>query len=235
MENLLFLGLLAVVGLLRWLSQMAEEKRNREAEKRAQGGAPNQPIPRAPATSEEERIRKFMEALGVPTTNAPPPPRIPSGQAAPPVASAPPATPTKRPVMPIDPFPQPRPLFPRSAPPTPAPPAPPPLMPPPPAAVPTETTTTPPPLPTRETSVFAEPKREQRPRRSKVAAAESPEVDPYGIDEDLYSAAAESPTGQEKSIAARLLTAEGAREAIILREIFGPPRSMQPLDLTQAN
>src|SRR5438552_16476223 len=39
-------------------------------------GAPP-PIPRAPAESDEERIRKFLEALGQPTTSKPPPPVMP--------------------------------------------------------------------------------------------------------------------------------------------------------------
>jgi hypothetical protein len=34
----------------------------------------------------------------------------------------------------------------------------------------------------------------------------------------------------EQSWAIRLATAEGLRSAIILREIFGPPRSMRPLE-----
>jgi hypothetical protein len=70
MEQILFLALLAVVGLLRWFSQMAEERRNREAENRSGTPPPNAPIQRAPAETEEERIRRFMEALGVPS--APP-------------------------------------------------------------------------------------------------------------------------------------------------------------------
>jgi hypothetical protein len=32
------------------------------------------------------------------------------------------------------------------------------------------------------------------------------------------------------SVAARLATPEGLRDAMVLREIFGPPRSMQPLE-----
>jgi hypothetical protein len=36
----------------------------------------------------------------------------------------------------------------------------------------------------------------------------------------------------ETSIAALLRSPSGLRDAIILREIFGPPRSLQPLDLT---
>ena len=73
MEQIFFLVLVAVVGLLRWLSQAAEKKRNEEAA-RGTGQAPagrETAVPRAPVQTEEERIRKFMEALGMPTSQAP--------------------------------------------------------------------------------------------------------------------------------------------------------------------
>jgi hypothetical protein len=35
---------------------------------------------------------------------------------------------------------------------------------------------------------------------------------------------------EARGIAARLGTAQGLRDAVVLREIFGPPRSMQPND-----
>lgn len=219
MEHILFLALLAVVGLIRWLSQVAEERKNKEAAKRADGPAPNAPIPRAQPDSEEERIRKFMEALGVPTTTAPPPPPPP-----PPQQPTPPP-PRKPKVMPVDPFPVPRPFRTGTPPPVPtaAPPAPPP-MPPPPRAVPT-VTSAPPPLPS--------------PLHQRVA-----EVDPYDVDrqigdedETLVRAGhlAKNPAGAARGLATRLATSQGLRDAIVLREIFGPPRSMQPLDLTRPN
>src|SRR6188508_3056127 len=79
MEQIFFLILVVVVGLLRWLSQAAEKKRSEEAASRT-GPAPvgrETAIPRAPVQTEEERIRKFMEALGMPTSQAPPPQRTP--------------------------------------------------------------------------------------------------------------------------------------------------------------
>src|SRR3954451_15875073 len=99
MENIFFLVLVAVVGLLRFIMQVAEKKRNAEAEKRS-----GVPPSRAPAQTEEERIRKFFEALGVPTS-ADPPPKVQPRQV--------PKTPrAKRPILPVDPFPQPRTLLP---------------------------------------------------------------------------------------------------------------------------
>ena len=224
MENIFFLVLLGVVGLLRWLSQMAENKKNREAEKRAQDPAPNAPIPRAPVDSEEERIRKFMEALGVPTTSARPeaPPREP-----PPAKT--PAPPRKPPLMPVDPFPKPHPFFPR--PPASAPhsaPAPP-LVPSTPTAVPT-VTAAPPPLPTRETTVLTEPARRMPAVRRAVSERDAYAIDQEAGYEDRTLADATEPLLAPISLAARLATQQGLRDAIILREIFGPPRSMQPLE-----
>ena len=238
MEQLLFLALLGVVGLLRWFSQMAEERRNREAEKRTGEPPPNAPVQRAPAETEEERIRRFMEALGVPTSNAPIPKAPPKLETPKPVA---PATPPRRTSMPVDPFPVPRhglpippvvvapPLLPRQSAPVP----PPPLIPPAPSAAPPA-----PPLPTRETTVLAE-----APRRTSAREIGSAEFEVRDITEGAYETAEALGSGERRgaaratrrstSLAARLATPEALRDAIVLREIFGPPRSMQPLDLTR--
>jgi len=45
------------------------------------------------------------------------------------------------------------------------------------------------------------------------------------IDESIP---ARTSTSSPQGIAARLLTAQGLRDAVVLREILGPPRSMQP-------
>ena len=225
MENIFFLILLAVVALVRWLSQVAENKKNAEAERRAglpqAGGAAPTQVQRAPAQSEEERIRKFMEALGVPTTSAPPPPVQPR-------RVEPESPPAKRQFLPVDPFPvpqarraeQPPPVAIPTTPAIPATPAPPPLP--------------PPPLPSRETTMFAEPIRQRAPRASTASEFEVQDVTGAAA-EDLPADAAASgrrtaATAEGRGIAARLGTARGLRDAIVLREIFGPPRSMQPSD-----
>jgi hypothetical protein len=237
MEQILFLALVAVVGLLRWFSQMAEERRNREAERRATP-APNAPIPRAPAETEEERIRRFMEALGVPSPPAQTPPSSrPPERPAPP---APPKEPTRpaRKVMPVDPFPVPRraPVA-RSAPeaaPAEPPPLPqsPPLVPPPPlvprtaSAAPMAT-----PLPKRETTVLADVPAVR-------SAAEFEVRDVTEVAEDAWRSPAPPSRGNttaqrergQATLASRLATHAGLRDAMVLREIFGPPRSMQPLE-----
>src|SRR3954471_20243714 len=103
MEQILFAALVLVVGLIRVIMNVAEKKRNEQAAKRAasQPQQPNAPVQRAPANSEEERIRRFMEALGVPTNV--PPPKAPRRVVTPKAT-----TPPRPKIMPVDPFPAPR-------------------------------------------------------------------------------------------------------------------------------
>ncbi len=210
MENYIFLILVAVVGLIRWISQAAENKRNAEVEKR--GGTPaapsTTPAPtRGAPQSEEERVRKFFEALGLPTTESPPPKVQPR-----PVAPQP--TTADRKFQPVDPFPVPRGRA-VSTPPAPAPvmAAPPPLPRVTPKVVQTVT------LPTRETTVLAAP----------VALPGA--ISDYQVQE-IGADVVENEERAVNTYATRLATPQGLREAIVLREVFGPPRSMQPHDLT---
>src|SRR5205807_5496926 len=78
LENLLFLLLLALAGLFQLLGRAARKTSTDEVEPTSKP-APRmpKPIPRAPAESDEERIRKFLEALGQPPTSRPPPPVVP--------------------------------------------------------------------------------------------------------------------------------------------------------------
>ena len=197
MENYFFLILVAVVGLIRWLSQAAENKRNAETTKRnAAPLAPSSsPAPaRGAPQTEEERTRKFLEALGVPTTNTPPPRVEPR-----PITPRP--APAGRKILPVDPFPLPRGRVNEPRPPVLV--APPPL----PSVI----------APVEIPSVMLAPVRMSR-------VATEFEVQEVG--------AASVPTKSDTAIttlAARLATPQGLREAMVLREIFGPPRSIQPL------
>ena len=197
MENIFFLLLVAVVGLLRWLSQAAENKRNAEAEKRGATPTSAVPAPRSAPQTEEERVRKFFEALGVPTSNAPLP-RVQPRQVAP--------KPADRKFMPVDPFPVPRgrvsPL-------------------PPPVAI------TPPPLPVVSVPVASA-------SQARVLGLPKSMVTSEFDVQELGAADQVKPNTAVSALLARLATAEGLRDAIILREIFGPPRSMQPLARTIA-
>ncbi|MEO5722416.1 MAG: hypothetical protein ABIR71_13230 [Chthoniobacterales bacterium] len=202
MENYFFLILVAVVGIIRWIAQAAENKRNAEAQKR--GGAPSAPsttpAPSGSApSSEEERVRKFFEALGLPTADSPPPKVQPRPSA--------PQTTADRKFQPVDPSPVPRA---RVNQPPPVVVAPPPL----PAVIKPAIRTAP--LPTPETSVFRVPS-------GLPAMANEFEVQQIGAGDADKAALAVA------NYASRLGTQQGLREAIVLREIFGPPRSMQPL------
>jgi hypothetical protein len=69
------------------------------------------------------------------------------------------------------------------------------------------------------------------------AAATAPSAPPPPIKSpaETYAAATSptpAPVRNENSITALLRTPSGLRNAMILREIFGPPRSLQPLDFT---
>jgi hypothetical protein len=171
-----------------------------------------------------------MEALGVPTTQAPPPPiqppivaRTPAPQVQP---TAQPPERRRQTVQPLDPFP--RPVFPRPVmtvepPPTTSSAAP---FAPPPVPV------APPPLPTRETSILVE-------QSSRTAASSASEFNVRDIDEAAIEAesvrsglerAAAARSGSGRSVIERLATHEGLRDAMVLREIFGPPRSLEPLE-----
>ncbi|MDB6152943.1 MAG: hypothetical protein JWL90_1396 [Chthoniobacteraceae bacterium] len=69
--NLLFLVVVAVGGLINWLTK----KDDKPVEKPKIESPRAQPMRSAPgADSEAERMRRFMEALGIPNHEAPPPP-----------------------------------------------------------------------------------------------------------------------------------------------------------------
>src|SRR5438045_3385151 len=70
LDHPIILITVVVAALLRWLSQKSDgPKSDPERPK-----APNQPIPRGGETqTEEERIRRFLEALGQPAGSTPPP------------------------------------------------------------------------------------------------------------------------------------------------------------------
>src|SRR5437763_14186180 len=68
-DVIFFLLLVGAAAILRWLSQRGEEKTDETATTRRA----TPPARADSGGSEEERIRKFLEALGQPTTSMPPP------------------------------------------------------------------------------------------------------------------------------------------------------------------
>src|SRR4029453_7120682 len=78
LDNLLFLLLVAVAVLFQFLAKTAGETR-KDQTKRTSTPIPRAPTPmrRPPTESDEDRIRKLLEALGQPPTSRPPPPVVP--------------------------------------------------------------------------------------------------------------------------------------------------------------
>jgi hypothetical protein len=175
--------LIAFVTLVRWLISRAKSKA--QAGQSPMAPPPAQPIARGGETqSEEERIRKFLEALGQPAGSAPPPKVIPR---------RPPITPRIFPTLP-------------------------PLK------------TVPPPLPAEEAPAFVVPP--LLPAQS--AAPARADIDYQVQDFARQTSSGPAPKTRAPSGLARvkLGTPKDLRTAIVLREIFGPPRSLQPFDLT---
>jgi hypothetical protein len=197
-ENLLFILLIAIAVLFRLLaSKIGDANKRRQDPDRRPTTSPSaaEPIERAPVESDAERIRRFLEALGQPTSSPPPPPVVPRTDIPP------------RPLAPVQPPPGP---FSRPR---------------------------------------GRPTSKER-RKRDVIPDETPVVTPAVIevqkqrvqieprsDTKLPEEAAATPADSKMkaaytgaNIAGFLRSSTGQRNAIILREIFGPPRSLQPLD-----
>lgn len=175
-----YLLIIAAVALLRWLIQKGKgDAQNTPA---APPPPPRQPITRGGEThTEEERIRKFLEALGQPPGSAPPK-----------------VTPRRREVQPR--------IFPRL----------PPL------------TTAPPPIPeTREFQTATPP-----PLPIELATKRGTTDPDFEVREVARQTSSEPLPETRRAGLARfkLETPQDLRTAIVLREIFGPPRSLQPFD-----
>jgi hypothetical protein len=211
LENLLFLLLLVVAGLFQLLGRAAR-KTSEDEEEPSPKPAPKmpKPIPRAPAESDEERIRKFLEALGRPSASKPPPPVMPRTYIPP------------RPLAPVRPPVEP--LIPRWK------------------LTPEERRKRPyilkeSPLPGSVTPA----EQISAPAMTAAPAFEVHEgplpIEPSPIIKtpvEAYAAATRAvPKGADlkTDIAILLASKSGLRDAIIMREIFGPPRSLQALDL----
>ncbi len=175
--------LVLFVVLVRWLLSKAKQADTRQG---PPSPPPSRPISRGGETqTEEERVRRFLEALGQPPGTTPPK-VVPRRRAVPPKI-----------------FPQ---LPPLTA-------VPPPL--------PRETASMPPPFPV-ETTVWQAP------------AAPAPAFEVHDVARQTRGETAEVRRRAASRLDSRIRlgTREDLRNAIILREIFGPPRSLQSLDLT---
>ena len=173
--------LIAFVALVRWLITKAKSQ-GQNGQSPVAPPTPAQPITRGGQTqSEEERIRKFLEALGQPAGSAPPPKVMP-----------------RRPVVTPKIFPSPLPRL----------------------------KTVPPPLPAEEATPFVSPP----PLPAQTVPPKRSATD-YRVQEVVRQTSSE-PRLSSGAARFKLGTPQDLRTAIILREVFGPPRSLQPFDLT---
>ncbi len=198
MDFLIFLVLAGVALAFRWLTKQAAEQSEKNS-----NSQPNERPVRPPSESEEERVRRFLEALGVPPGTRPPPPVKPRSVQPRRVATAQPSPPRKvrrsfvQPLPPLVTTPE-------------APTAPPPV-----ATVQVE----PPPLVEThpETFVASSSKALVSPVETVVRQKRRPST---------LAQAPQPPT----SLVALLRTRNNVRQAVILREVLGPPRGLQSLE-----
>jgi len=202
LENLLFLLLLVVAGLLQLLGRAARKGSPGEA-KPIPKPAPRLPkaLPRAPIESDEERIRKFLEALGHPPGSSPPAPIAPRPTYRKPLV-LPHVPPLGSPLPPLVTRPRDVPQEIRI----------PPSVAPPPA----QSQQTPPPVSevifaVHETGAPPEP---------------IPGLTSAIVQEDRTQSRGAAPR-RNVDVAALLRSSSGLRNAVIVREILGPPRSLR--------
>ncbi len=173
--------LIALVTLIRWLLEKAKTSSQKTE---SPPPTPDTPVPRGSETqTEEERIRRFMEALGQKPGATPPPTVTARRRALPPTVF--PRLPQLKTVPPVLP----------------------------------KAPATPPPLPVEIPTVAA----------AKISASD------FQV-RDVARQTSSEPAPQRRAVRfagqVKLGTPQDLRTAIVLREIFGPPRSLQGFDLT---
>lgn len=201
-------------GLFLLFRLLAQRVASRKDQDQQQPSRPTTPPPRT-NDSEEERMRRFMEALGQPPGAKPPPKVTPRPSIAPRAEGAPTGSEQRRGSLP-------RPIF------NPLPPL----------------TTAPPSEPTRRVALpqtitkppiqrkMFRPRVAEAPRYEVTSGTPPPDAPPVITTPAAAYAAATSPAitaGTATGLTSLLASPERLREAIVIREILGPPRSLQPL------
>jgi hypothetical protein len=214
LDNLLFFLLIAVAALFQLLSKTISKAGKSDSNETSSLPKPQtpRPIQRAPRESDADRIRKFLEALGQPPTSTPPPPVAPRTDALP------------RPLAPVQP---------------------PPVIIPGVFRLPREPREKPD-FSQKESFPLEQPSRLQQilppPEPPPAAPAfEVHEAVPVELQQppviktrvEAYAAtqAVAKRADFTMNIATLLVSKSGLREAILLREILGPPRGLQAFDL----
>ena len=208
-QNIIFIIIAAIIGISRLVSRISEESKKQSQRRRQapQGPPPQpgipQPIQRTRPKTDEERVREFLEALGQPAGAAPPPKALPRAQIPP------------RPLAPVQPPASMRPF-----------------------AKPVFRTWK---EQAKEIVVLQQPARAAPPEIRRIVP---PPVPAEANEPGTWIEQAQTAAGTKMSIARTddqpsvrasadtvwkqaLRSPDAARTAIILREIFGPPRGVQ--------
>ena len=194
-DNFLFLLLVVVAVLFQFLAKVAGKK-NKDQTKRTSTPRTPAPSQRAPTGSDEDRIRKLMEALGQPPTARPPPPVVPRTDISP------------RPLAPVKP---------------------PISQPPPPWRLPRKERGKPEAI-AKEKSALPVITRVEKIIPPKITGSPAFEIQEAP---EAYAATTRpiSKTEERRAdIAALLASTSGLRDAVILREILGPPRGLRAIE-----
>jgi hypothetical protein len=198
LDNLLFLLLIAVALLFQFLAKAAG-KAGKDQTRRTSTPGTSAPTPRAPTESDEERVRKFLEALGQPPTSRPPPPVLPRTNI------------PARPLAPVQPPMAPLSQLRREKPPKRE-------------TIPSEIS----PQPVRGPAKVVPPTFEVREGPLPIAP---PIIKAPGKTYEPVTSTIVKAKEPGRDIATLLASTSRLRDAIILREILGPPRGLQALDL----
>jgi hypothetical protein len=214
LDNLLFLLLIAVAALFQLLSKAITKAGKSDSTEASSAPTPQSPRPmqRAPRESDADRIRKFLEALGQPPSSTPPQPILPRTDV-PPRRLAPVQPPRVIPGMwrlPREHQEKPdvrqRENL-QSERPSPL------------------QQTVPPPAPPLATPAFEV--HDELPADLQTRPSVKAPVEAYAAPTRPTAKSTEFKT----QIATLIASKSGLREAIVLREIFGPPRGLQALEV----
>ena len=213
LDNLLFFLLIAVAALFQLLSKTISKAKKSDSNETSSSPRPQtpRPIQRAPRESDADRIRKFLEALGQPPSSTPPSPVLPRTNI------------PARPLAPVQP-----------------PPALPPVW-----RLPRQRAEKPD-VSQRESTPIEQSGGLQQIVPPVVPASAAPTFEvqaafPVGPQQPSVKTAVESDAagseivakraGSKTDIATLLASKSSLREAILIREILGPPRGLQALDV----
>jgi len=213
LDNLLFFLLIAVAALFQLLSKTISKAGKSDSDETSSLPRPQtpRPIQRAPRESDADRIRKFLEALGQPPTSTPPTPVAPRTDVPP------------RPLAPV----QPPPVIPGRW------------------RLPREQREKPD-VSQKESFPLEQPSRLQQivppPEPPPAAPAfevhealavelQQPPIIKTPVEAYTATQTVTKRADFTMNIATLLLSKSGLRDAILLREILGPPRGLQAFDL----